>query len=152
MSEDSENDDSSERSLSSGEQYFPEESTLILDCGGTGVREVKNNYAGPPMKSPGKAIGDSHVLRKLEIILSLSDEGGKYIGVDELFHGISRNRSIERLGIKTNDAIEPKPDIFQALIPFFEHNKKSTALISTNPDLGHLIPWLWPYPHARTIN
>jgi hypothetical protein len=124
MSEDSENDDSSERSLSSGEQYFPEESTLILDCGGTGVREVKNNYAGPPMKSPGKAIGDSHVLRKLEIILSLSDEGGKYIGVDELFHGISRNRSIERLVLKTNDAIEPKPDIFQALIPFFEHNDK----------------------------
>ena len=124
MSEDSENDDSSERSLSSGEQYFPEESTLILDCGGTGVREVKNNYAGPPMKSPGKAIGDSHVLRKLEIILSLSDEGGKYIGVDELFHGISRNRSIERLVLKTNDAIEPMPDIFQALVPFFEHNDK----------------------------
>jgi hypothetical protein len=115
MSEDSENDDSSERSLSS---------TLILDCGGTGVREVKNNYAGPPMKSPGKAIGDSHVLRKLEIILSLSDEGGKYIGVDELFHGISRNRSIERLVLKTNDAIEPMPDIFQALVPFFEHNDK----------------------------
>ena len=109
---------------------------LVLDCGGTGsgVREVKNNSPNSrPMKSPGKAIGDSLVLRKLEINLSLSDEVGRYIGVDELFHGISRNRSIERLVLKTNDAIEPKLDIFQALIPFFEHNDKLSCIDLEGP-------------------
>jgi hypothetical protein len=150
MSEDSENDDSSERSLSSGEQYFPEESTMILDCGGTGVREV-NNYAGHPMKSPGKAIGDSLVLRKLEIILSLSDEGGKYIGVDELFHGISRNPS-KGWGSRRMMRSNLSQIYFKLSFHSLSTMKKSTALISTNPDLGHLIPWLWPYPHARTIN
>jgi hypothetical protein len=128
MSEDIEADDSSERCWSSGKQYFPEESTMVLDCCGSGIREVKSNYKSSLMKSPGKAIGDSLVLRKLEINLSLSSEGGKYIGVDvgvdELFHGISRNRSIGLLVLKTNDTIAPTPDIFQDLVPFFEHNDK----------------------------
>ena len=146
---DRENDDEDEFSYDSS--YFSEENSLFEDewcnfrwpmdsresmelvCYHYGVQEMKLMARSPidgadgvklmerersPIEGAGKVIGDSLVLRKIDITIPISG----YMGIDELFQGMSRNRSIELIQLRTSFS-EPESDIFQALIPFFENNQ-----------------------------
>lgn len=144
---DRENDDEDEFSYDSS--YFSEEHSLFEDewcnfswpmdsedsmelvCYQNGVQEMKlmarRDGAGKvidierersPIEGAGKVIGDSLVLRKIDITIPFSAN----VGIDELFQGMSRNRSIELIQLRSS-VVEPESDIFQALIPFFENNQ-----------------------------
>lgn len=112
--------------ISSSDVDISRRESICLDCSDyCGVKEMKNRQ-WCPAEGAGKAIGDSLVAKKIDITLSLSGKG-KTTGMEELFQGLSRNRSIELLQmrvLRVHDSFEPKPDIFHSLIPFFEQNNK----------------------------
>ncbi|KAL3770911.1 hypothetical protein ACHAWU_003220 [Discostella pseudostelligera] len=69
----------------------------------------------------GSAIGHSNVLRMLKIWWHDS-----LPWLDDFCLGLQHNRSIECLILRVNVSILPssKPDMFQLIAPFFEHNRK----------------------------
>ncbi len=98
--------------------------TMRIECYDYGIREVKISESSKkeercPIEEAGKAIGDSLELKEIDITLSHSGYDDPVI---EIFQGMSRNRSIELVKLRSDVVFEPKIDVFQVLIPFFEHN------------------------------
>ena len=73
------------------------------------------------IEGAGCIIGNSTTLRGINIHAD-SDEGVAKCWHEELFHGLSNNRSIEELQLFFDLDIEPTFDVFHLLSPFFENN------------------------------
>ena len=77
----------------------------------------------------GRVIGDSTVLRRLQICQYHRNFSYRQPGwYEELFRGISRNRSIEVFELSVHPVLNPDFDFFQVLNPFFRNNSKLACI------------------------
>jgi hypothetical protein len=86
----------------------------------------------------GLAVANSTILKTLEIEMEIEEEW-----IDELLHGVARNRSIELINVEVDYEISVPVD-FSILAPFFEHNANFRFLvvsgISTFETLVSVLP------------
>jgi hypothetical protein len=73
------------------------------------------------IKGAGCIIGNSTTLRGINIHVD-ADDGIAKCWYQELFHGLSKNRSIESLQLIFDRDVVPTFDVFHLLSPFFENN------------------------------
>ena len=109
--------------------YLDEAVLRRMECNDPSVFHVWiEDGAVVELEGVGQVIGDSTVLRTLDLDIRLDAESDRQRDshwYEELFRGLSRNRSIESICLSV---INWNLDFVQTLIPFFEYNSNLNKL------------------------